>query len=185
MAGAVVGGGIGGDGVVADGALAVNPTFDLKATGVADAVVQICERLDYSRQQRQTFWETVTLREIAVTEAAHGEIDEALGFFDTTLDFLRRAGNLSSLAIAFTQLAVVFDRIEQPEIAATLFGASFTPFAPVVNLADVRDHVRTVLGDMMFDKCVATGEAMEPADAVHYARIHIEQTRHQLGQSQQ
>jgi hypothetical protein len=41
----------------------------------------------------------------------------------------------------------------------------------------VVDQLRAVLGDAAFDQCAAIGPAMDLADAVGYARHHIELTR--------
>jgi hypothetical protein len=58
---------------------------------------------------------------------------------------------------------------------ATVHGAStvygHTPW--VMDLPETLDHLRTVLGANAFDDCVATGAAMEPGDAVQYARHQI------------
>ena len=42
------------------------------------------------------------------------------------------------------------------------------------------DHLRAVLGETAFDQCVAAGAAMEPADAVAYARDQIQAARRQI-----
>ena len=80
-----------------------------------------------------------------------------------------RAGNVANLAATLANLAVFFDRIERPEIAATVYGAStgHASIDIVANLPAVVDHLRSVLGEPAFDECVAAGAAMEPAEAVH------------------
>jgi hypothetical protein len=45
------------------------------------------------------------------------------------------------------------------------------------------DHARTALGDVPFHECAASGAAMEPADAVSYARRQIQLERRQPGDS--
>jgi hypothetical protein len=77
---------------------------------------------------------------------------------------------------------VCFDRLDQPDVAATLYGASSTNQAIglwVLDLLAVVDHLREVLGDTAFDQCTAAGAAMDLADAVSYARHHIELARRQ------
>jgi hypothetical protein len=86
-------------------------------------------------------------------------------------------------------LAVCFDRLDRPDVAATLYGAGrhHTPAGNralsqyVVELPAVVDHLRAVLGDATFDQCAATGAAMDLADTVGYARHHIELARRQAG----
>ncbi len=47
----------------------------------------------------------------------------------------------------------------------------------------VVDHVRNTLDTDTFDRCVATGTAMDTAEAVRYARTHIEVVRSELAPS--
>jgi hypothetical protein len=70
---------------------------------------------------------------------------------------------------------VLFDRLEQPDIAATLYGATsrYGVIAWVFNLPTVVDHLREALGQAAYDDCVATGAAMEFGDAVQYAQQQI------------
>jgi hypothetical protein len=44
----------------------------------------------------------------------------------------------------------------------------------------VLGHLREVLGDAAFDRCVAAGAGMNPADAVQYAREQIRCAREEL-----
>jgi hypothetical protein len=44
--------------------------------------------------------------------------------FDTSVDSHHRAGNIANLGSTLRGLAVLFDQIEQPEVAATIYGAS-------------------------------------------------------------
>ena len=79
-------------------------------------------------------------------------------------------------------LAVFCDRNAQPESAATLYCTSnrYTTTAWVMNLPAALDHLRAVLSETVFDRCVAAGAAMERADAVAYARDEIRAARRQL-----
>ena len=93
------------------------------------------------------------------------------------------AGNVAMLAAALAGLAGFFDRVEHPEVAATIYGTSahHASINIVINLPAVLHHLRAALGDTVFHACVATGAAKEPPDAVQYARHHIQLTRHQPG----
>ena len=110
-------------------------------------------------------------------------LDQALALFDTAIDALHRAGNVLNLAATLANLAVFFDRLERPEIAATIYGAS-TRYGS-------SDHGRRLStpswttcapcsARRTFDDCVAAGAAMEPADAVAYARDQIQAARRQI-----
>jgi hypothetical protein len=51
-----------------------------------------------------------------------------------------------------------------------------------VNLPNSLDHLRDRLGQAGFDARVATGKAMEPANAVRYARDQIQLARREAGE---
>jgi hypothetical protein len=95
---------------------------------------------------------------------------------------LHRGGDVGNTALALAELAVLFDRLERPEIAATLYGASrlHGDFGWVTHLPDVVNHLRTVLGDTRFNNCVGVGAAIELAEAVAYARDQIQAARRQI-----
>jgi hypothetical protein len=78
--------------------------------------------------------------------------------------------------------AECFDRFDRPDVAATLYGVSSNQAMGLYAVFDppaVVDHLRAALGDAVFDQCAATGAAMDLADAVGYARHHIELARRQ------
>jgi hypothetical protein len=49
-----------------------------------------------------------------------------------------------------------------------------------VNLDETVDHLRAVLGDALFDECVAVGATMDLGDAVAYARHQIQAARREM-----
>jgi predicted ATPase len=132
--------------------------------------------LEYARQHRLRLWEATTANAAAGLEALHGEVDHALALFEFAIDTFQRSGDQADLAVTFVYLAVFFDRIQQPEIAATLYGAiSRHPsigMAPAI--PGVVEHLRSVLGETLFDDYAAAGAAMQPGDVVAYARTHIQ-----------
>jgi hypothetical protein len=83
------------------------------------------------------------------------------------------------VAITIAYLAMFFDRTEQPEVAATLYGAAsrYGSLTVVVGLAGAVDRLRAVLGRPAFDDGVATGGAMDLGDSVAYARDQIRLAR--------
>ena len=94
------------------------------------------------------------------------------------IDSQHQAGTTTTfLALTLASLAAFFNRIGQPEIAATLYGAT-TRDAGTSLGSTVIDHLCNTLGTAAFDRCVATGAAMDTADAVRYAHHHIDHTRH-------
>ena len=132
--------------------------------------------LAYTRQHRIPRVEALIARNAAGLEAVHGDLNQALTLFTTAINSFHQAGNRGDLALAFTVLVVFCDRINRPEIAATLYGT--TTRHPFFNLNTASlaaiDHVRNTLDTETFNRCAANGAAMETAEAVRYARTRIE-----------
>ena len=116
------------------------------------------------------------------TREVHGDLETALALFDTTIDSQFRAGNVAHLAGTVATLAVLFDRLDRAETAATMYGTSAhkVTIAVVTGLPTVIKQLRHKLGDTVFDHCVATGAAMDPGEAVRYVRAQIQTARHHL-----
>jgi hypothetical protein len=153
-------------------------------TDPARALDAMRQALVYSRDHCLVLGETIITREAAGLEAVHGEPGQALALFKTAIEALNRAADVSNMAIAFADLAVFFDRIDQPYISATIYGASHHgDLGLVTNLANGLDHLRTALGKTRFYECVAAGAAMEYSEAVQYARHQIQLAGRRLADS--
>jgi tetratricopeptide (TPR) repeat protein len=139
------------------------------------------EGLIYSREHRLAMEEGQLLYSAARLEAVYGDLDEALESLDVAIDAFHRAGNRSLLALALAYLAVLFDRVRQPDIAVSVYGASAgypgVSVAAVPGLPDTVEHLRDTLGPAVFDACLAAGQAMELGEAVAYARRQIRLAR--------
>ena len=145
----------------------------------ARALTAYREALDYTATHRVPLIQALIAIRLAGIEAVHGNREHALDLFDTALDSFHQAGNKAQLDLALAHLAVFFDRAEQPQVAASLYGATtHQPAATVVgDLPAAIAHLRAVLGDTVFNQYAATGAAMEPGDVVAYAHHHIRTTR--------
>ena len=98
------------------------------------------EGLAYAQAHRLSLFETTIAH--ALLETLHGDPGRALALFDTPL----RTGNEMNPALVFSNLAVCFDRIDQPDVAATIYGASTLQAASqyVLELPGVVGHLRAV-----------------------------------------
>ena len=145
----------------------------------ARALTAFREGLEYTATHRVPLAQALIAARLAGLEALHGTREHALDLFDMALHSLHQAGAKPQVAIALAELAVLFDSAEQPEVAATLYGA--TTHQPVAATASelpvALDHLRAVLGDTVFNQHAATGAAMEPGDVVAYAHHHIHTAR--------
>jgi predicted ATPase len=146
------------------------------------ALSALRQGLVYARQHRLPYFEALLAREAAVLETVYGPLEQALTLFDSAIDSFHRAGLVVWVATLLADLAVLFDRVERPEVAATCYGAATHQGGAhqVPNLPAAVDHLRAGLGEEAFDGCVAVGAAMEIGDAVRYARDQTQTARRQL-----
>jgi tetratricopeptide (TPR) repeat protein len=143
------------------------------------ALSALRQALVYCREHRLIATEGFIAYRAAGLEASHGDADTALDLFDLAIDGLHRAGDQVNLAQALGSLADYFERVEQAEPAARIYGAStHSPSIAVVpGLQATVQQLRTVLGDPDLDRYVAAGAAMQTGDAVAYARQQIRRAR--------
>ena len=139
--------------------------------------------LAYTREHRLLNFEAFIARDAAGLEAVHGDLEDALALYDSTLAAFHRAGNVTITTLTLAELAVLFARIDRAEIAATLHGASnhLSATKRSEKLRAAVDRVRAVLGEAVFHQQVAVGAAMDHTSAVNYARAQISHTAGQLG----
>jgi predicted ATPase/DNA-binding SARP family transcriptional activator len=132
------------------------------------------DALEYDRQQRLTYFEASIMRDMAGLQQGLGMPEQALELLDAAVVLYQRAGNRASVATTLALVAVVFNRLEQPELAATIYGTS-TPHGTsmVAYLSDELDQLRATLGEEAFDARVADGARMEFDDAMEYVRREI------------
>ncbi len=122
-----------------------------------------------------SFFEALFARDLASVEAVHGDREQGLRLFDTAIETFHRAGNFGSLALTLAYLTMYLDDVDQPSIATTVHGAStrYAAINTVTKLPATVDHLRLVLGETEFARCLAAGADMEAAEAVRYARQQI------------
>jgi hypothetical protein len=98
---------------------------------------------------------------------------------DDHLEAFHRAGVNIYRALSLAYLAVLFCRINQDEVAATLYGAStdIPSIGIVSSLPRAVQELQVRLGPITFDQRVAAGSGMEHGDAVAYARQEIRLAR--------
>ena len=139
--------------------------------------------LSYARSQRSSYAEALIAAQAAPLESVYGDVDDALVLYSAAVDAYYRAGDTVNLATALGSLAWVFERIEMPEVAATMYGTGIddpltTTIASPVGATVVAAHLREVLDTETFDDRVRIGAAMNRSEAVHYAQHHINAVRH-------
>jgi tetratricopeptide (TPR) repeat protein len=140
------------------------------------------QALTVTQEERIPFLEARVAWEAANLETIQGDLDHGLELFDTAIDACHRGGNIADLSMVLSELAVFFDRAGKHDTAAIVQGSSnrYPTDIYVIGLSAAVDHLRGVLGETVFEGCVATGAAMEIGDAVAYARHEIEEARRQI-----
>jgi predicted ATPase/class 3 adenylate cyclase len=130
--------------------------------------------LEYDRRQRLTFFEANLMRDMAALQHVLGMPEQALELLDTAVALFHRAGNHASVATTLALVAVVFSRLGQPELAATIYGMSTSHGTSMIPyLPTVLDELRTQLGDEPFNARIASGAAMDFDDAMELVRHEI------------
>ena len=133
--------------------------------------------------ERLTSWWRLARRDAGLDprwrlhDLRHWSATEAIGRgHDTAIEAFHRAGNAGGLALTLANLTVFLDDIDQPLIAATIHGAStrYPAINTMTKLSSTVEHLRLVVGETDFTRCIAAGADMEPAEAARYARQHIE-----------
>ena len=106
--------------------------------------------------------------------------EESLGWFEAAIDSFRRVGNVGQLTITLASVPALFERIDLPEAAATLYGAITAAggdhHAP--DLPELGRRVAAALGTQRFDECVARGASMDLTEAALYAGEQIQLAAH-------
>ncbi len=140
------------------------------------------EGLLYAQQHRLSMYEMTMARWAARLESEHGDLGHALSLYDISVDTFHRSAGVANLAATIADLAVFFDRLDRPEVVATLCGAMAEQgiIVAIPGFAEAAEHARAALGDGSFEECTSRGVAMELADAVGYARLHIQLSRRRL-----
>jgi predicted ATPase/class 3 adenylate cyclase len=128
-------------------------------------------------------WETQFSHWLAVLEAEHGDRVAALDYLAVAICNNHESGNIGMLHNPLAVLAVLLDRFERYEPAATIVGfATVNPMAATTlpELSTAITHLREVLGDQTYESLATKGEAMTISAMVTYAYDQIDQARTEL-----
>lgn len=119
---------------------------------------------------------------LAQLEVEHGDPLSALDHISLAIRHLHDSGNMVTLRSPFTNLAILLDRLEHYEAAATIAGFAFSPLTaasfPKINA--VIAHLREVLGDQTYESLDRKGAGMSAAAVTTYAYNQIDQARGEL-----
>ena len=117
----------------------------------------------------------------AMLESRHGDPRAALDTIDHAITMFQQSGATQRLTMADGVLMELFNRCARPDVAATVYGVATRHGVAAESLSRLAGRLRDILGPERFDECVATGAAMDRAEAIRYERAQIRTTRDQLG----
>ena len=129
------------------------------------------------------FFEGFMARDAALLHTSDGQLETALTLFGASIEAFLRAGAVAQLLITLASLAALFERLDRPAVAGTLFGAMArepASFHHVPSLADLGQRLRDTLGDEKPERWAATGAAMDLQETAAYALNQIDVARQAL-----
>ena len=141
------------------------------------------EGLAYVQQHSVHFFEGFIARDAARLQLVDADPEDALALFEAAIDSFHQAGNIAQLTITLASATSLFERIDRPEAASTLYGAiACQPGSAhhVPDLLELADRLASKLSEDRFHECVSSGAVMDLNDAAHYARQQIHQARSEL-----
>jgi predicted ATPase/DNA-binding CsgD family transcriptional regulator len=145
------------------------------------------EAVAYIAEHDISFFEGFLARDAALLHTSDGQLETALGLFDTSIQTFLRAGAVSQLIITLASLPALFERLGRPAVACTVLGAMArqpASFHHVPTLTDLRRRLRDSLGEEPAERFVATGSAMDVPEAATYALHQIDVARRALAAAQ-
>ena len=112
-------------------------------------------------------------------EAEYGDPLAALDYLTLAIRNYHNAGDATTIRRALAILAVLFDRLERYEPAATIASFALSPIAAatVPEITTAITRLRDVLGDQTYESLARKGETMTTAAMVTYAYDQIDQAR--------
>jgi len=143
--------------------------------------------LAVAHESGNRFNETHMAANLAQLEVERGDPLSALEHISLAIRQLHDSGNSVTLRSPFTNLAILLDRLDHYESAATVAGFAFSPLTaasfPKINAAI--GHLRDVRGEQTYESLARTGATMTTAEIVTYAYEQIDQAQAELNASVQ
>jgi predicted ATPase/class 3 adenylate cyclase/DNA-binding CsgD family transcriptional regulator len=138
------------------------------------------EGVAFVREHRVQFFEGFIARDAARLHTSDGEPEAALVLFSDAIGAFHRAGNVPQLIITLASVPALFERIDRPEPAATLFAAVSRERSAahhVPELGDLDNRLTRRLGAKRAQELAQVGGALDLSGAAVYAQQQIEVAR--------
>jgi predicted ATPase/DNA-binding CsgD family transcriptional regulator len=141
------------------------------------------EGVEFVGEHGVGFFSGFLARDAARLHTSDGDLDAALDLFASAVEAFSRAGTVAQLVITLASVPALFERLDRPEAAATLLGAtSREPGSArhVPDLVDLGDRLTERLGEEVSAQLTTRGAAMDLNAAAGYALQQIELARREL-----
>jgi len=148
----------------------------LRHTAPDRALARWREGLDYVHQHRVGFFVGFIARDAARLRLVDADPDDALTMFDAAIDAFQQVGNVAQLTITLASATALFERIDRPGTAATLYAAIVRQPGSahhVPDLPELAGRLVAKLGQSAFDTHGAEGVGMDLGDTAQFARREI------------
>jgi hypothetical protein len=150
--------------------------------------MQIFERgLGVALEARVVFASASLAVSAARVEASHGDPGRALDLYVDAIEGMCRSGDISNVAavtIVFASVASTFERLGRHRAAASLYGVIGHLSQRALEVRpELVESLREELGATEFERCAASGAAMEVAEAVRFMRSELEATSKELSRT--
>jgi predicted ATPase/DNA-binding SARP family transcriptional activator len=142
--------------------------------------------LVHARTSGNRYWEIVIIPAVAELQVRSGDPVKTLRALPRMLEIWGQSTEIGLTTLTTATLILLFERLGQPMVAATLSGA-LSKIIPSTSffqeLPDTLAGVRHVLGDAAFSKAKRRGAAMTHREVVDYAANQVQHALATMGAS--
>ena len=128
------------------------------------------------------FNESHLMANLAQLDVERGDPLSALDHIGLAIRYMHDSGNITTVRSPLVNFAILLNRVEHYEAAATIAGFARSPLTaasfPTIDTAIA--HLRHVLGDKRYESLAGAGSAMTIAEMVGYAYDQIDYVRAEL-----
>jgi predicted ATPase len=158
--------------------------FAWRTADPARALESMNRGLGIAHESGNRFNESHLAANLAQLDVERGDPVAALEHIGLAIRYMHDSGNITTVRSPLTNFAILLNRVEHYEAAATIAGFARSPLTvtsfPKIDTAIA--HLRHVLGEEAYESLASKGAAMAIAEMVTYAYDQIDHVRAELEQ---
>jgi hypothetical protein len=122
---------------------------------------------------------------LAQLDVERGDPRSALDHIGLAIRYMHDSGNITTVRSPLTNFAILLNRLEHYEAAATIAGFARSPLtvSSFPKIDNAIAHLRHALGEEAYESLASKGAAMTIAEMVAYAYDQMDQARAELERS--